>query len=66
MAKSLFTIDELTELTGLSRSTLYREIKSGRLFSLKIRGCRRVTQDALDRYLRNYETEHRESQAGLR
>ena len=43
--------EEVAELLGVSRSTVFRLMGSGQLQSLKIAGARRVTVEQLDRYL---------------
>jgi excisionase family DNA binding protein len=59
--KFVYTIAEVEELTGLSRSTVYRELRDGRLFSIRIRGTRRVPADALRRYIAELVRDAREA-----
>lgn len=43
MGSNLITIDEATEVLGISRSTLWRRVRSGEIPSVK-RGGRRLVQ----------------------
>ena len=47
----LLSLTEVGERTALSRSTLYREIESGRLTAVKIGKSVRVTDSELRRYI---------------
>ncbi|MGL5857881.1 MAG: helix-turn-helix domain-containing protein [Angustibacter sp.] len=47
MDKLLFTPREAAVLLGVGRSKVYEWITSGRLSSVKVDGCRRITRDAL-------------------
>ena len=51
MSNALLSIPDACHELGISRSTLYRLISSGALDSIKIRGCRRITRQAIDRYI---------------
>lgn len=42
-----FRIDDVTEITGLSRATIYRLIAAGKLRTTKIGGCRVVPASSL-------------------
>lgn len=53
--KSLLTIDAAARELRVSRSTLYRLIQSRALPAVKLRGCRRVSRTALDRYITSLE-----------
>lgn len=64
MDKLLYTLDEVSELTGLSRATLYRRIASGQLVSLSIGRSRRVSASALHRFITVMERESRLHIAG--
>lgn len=48
---SLLTVPQVLELTGLGRSTLYQEIMSGRLRSMKIGRLRRIPSDELQAWI---------------
>ncbi len=47
----LVTIVEAARLLAVSRSTVYRLMKSGAIASVRIRGSRRIPASALRRYL---------------
>ena len=53
--KSLLTIDAAARELHVSRSTLYRLIQTRALPAVKVRGCRRVSRTALDRYITSLE-----------
>jgi len=42
-----YSIDEASEITRLSRTTIYKLIAVGKLKTIKIGGCRRVSAKAL-------------------
>jgi len=46
-----YTIPETQKILKVSRATLYRMFREGRLASIKIGSCRRVTDDAIDAVL---------------
>lgn len=46
-----YTIPETGRILRVSRATLYRMFREGRLASIKIGNCRRVTDDAIDAVL---------------
>lgn len=64
MDKLLYTLNEVSELTGLSRATLYRRIASGQLVSLSVGRSRRVSASALQRFVTVMERESRIDIAG--
>ena len=47
MEKLLLTAREAAEVLGVGRSKVYELIAAGRLRSVKVDGCRRVTRAAL-------------------
>lgn len=52
-----FSIDDIAAQTDLSRRTIYLEIASGRLQTIKIRGRRLVLPQQRDAWLRSYVAE---------
>ena len=55
MDQLLYTIDETAEILCSSRTSVYRLIKSGRLMSVKVSGSRRVTRQAIERFVASLE-----------
>jgi excisionase family DNA binding protein len=51
----MLSIPMVSERTSLSRSTLYREIDSGRLKVVKIGKSVRITEQALQEYIKGLE-----------
>lgn len=49
--RRLYTIPQVVEQTGFSRSTVYEQIASGRLRAVKLGRSVRVTTDELDRWI---------------
>ncbi len=47
----LLSVREVCALTGLGRTSLYQELRSGRLRSLRIGGRRLVPADALEAWI---------------
>ena len=47
MEKLLLTAREAAEVLGVGRSKVYELMATGRLRSVKVDGCRRVTREAL-------------------
>lgn len=45
------------EYSGLSRSSLYEEISAGRIRSYRVRGCRLIDREELDRYISSHSEE---------
>ena len=64
MEKLLLRVEEVAESTGLSRATINREIRSGRLLSVKIGRCRRIPHQALENFVRDLTRQHKEAAAG--
>lgn len=52
---SLHQLSAVSERTGLSRSTLYREIDAGHLRALKIGRSIRISESELVRYIHSLE-----------
>lgn len=50
MSKIVYTINEVIELTGLSRSKIYQEIREGRLKAKKCGRRTLVTSEALQNW----------------
>jgi excisionase family DNA binding protein len=55
MDQLLYTIDETAEILRSSRTSVYRLIKSGLLVSVKVSGSRRVTRQAIERFITSLE-----------
>lgn len=53
--EKLLTIEAAAELFSVSPQLLYREMKTGRLQFKKIGKLRRVTEDALKKWLQNQQ-----------
>jgi len=51
----LLPLNEVSERTALSRSTIYREIDAGRLVAVKIGKSVRVTESELRRYIESLQ-----------
>jgi len=49
--KLLLTPTEAAETLGVGRSTLYQLLASGRLRSVRIGTCRRISRDAIHEFL---------------
>ena len=54
-------VDTSAELAGISRATLYKEIKAGRLRTFKVGARRLISIDALRDWIRDREAETQES-----
>ena len=50
-ARRAYRPEEVGDLLGVSRSTVYRIMGEGLLDSIKVGGSRRITGEQLDRYL---------------
>jgi len=50
--RASYRIDEVAKMLGVSRGTVYAEVRAGRLRTVKIRMCTIVLAEDLDRYLR--------------
>ena len=48
---------EAADILGTSRVTIHKMIKEGQLKSFKVRRLRRISQDAIDEFIRNAEAE---------
>jgi excisionase family DNA binding protein len=53
--KLAYTIPQAAALSSISRATIYREMETGALASIKVRKRRLVTAEALKRWLKNAE-----------
>lgn len=53
----VFTLDELAEILTISKRSLYRFIKNGRLKGVRIGKAWRVTQAQLDDFLESCKVE---------
>jgi excisionase family DNA binding protein len=53
LAKIAYRITEATEVAGLGRTTIYDEIKAGRLKAIKVAGRRLILRDDLEAFLRS-------------
>jgi len=51
----LLSLNEVSERTALSRSTIYREIDAGRLIAVKIGKSVRITDSELRRYIESLQ-----------
>ena len=51
MERLLLTVDEVAEALALSRSTIYRLLKSGDLVATRIGTATRVPKSSLDRFV---------------
>jgi excisionase family DNA binding protein len=49
--KLAYSIEEVAEMTGLSRSLLYDEMNAGRLDYIKVGRRRAITRDQVDAFL---------------
>jgi excisionase family DNA binding protein len=49
--KPLLTINEVANLLGISKFTVYRMLKDGEIQATKLRGSIRIFGDALEKYI---------------
>ncbi len=49
--RRLFTVAEVAEITALSERTVYSLMYAGKLESVKVGACRRVTAEQLETFL---------------
>ena len=49
--RASYRIDEVANMLGVSRGTVYAEVRAGRLRTMKIRECTIVLAKELDRYI---------------
>ena len=47
----LLTVDQVTEILSVSRTTVYSLLKSGELLSVKLGSSRRITDSALEEFI---------------
>ncbi len=55
MDKQLFTVQEVSEITGLGRSLLYEKLRNGELRSLTVGRARRVSKRAIEDFVQTLE-----------
>lgn len=53
----LLTVEQVTEILNIGRTTVYELINSGELPSITIRRCRRVLRSDLDAYIARLRSE---------
>ena len=51
----MFSPKQVAQILNISRSQVYVLLKAGELESVSIRGCRRVSEDQLVRYIKVLE-----------
>ncbi len=59
----LLAPEEAAETLGVGRTTLFRLLSEGRLASVRIGGCRRITPDALHDFVVGLDGAHRQQPA---
>lgn len=64
MEKQALSIDAATEVMGLSRPTIYREIQAGRLRTFHVGRRRYISADAIREYIAAREAEAAQAAAG--
>ena len=64
MDQLIFKIEEAAKVLGTSRSTVYRLMTSGQLVSIKVGRSRRVTRQALERFVKAMDDRARQDLAG--
>lgn len=52
---SWLTVPDVVKVTNLARTTVYEEINSGRLRSVKVRGSRRIPASALAEFMSRFD-----------
>lgn len=62
----VYSIPEVAEILGLSRSSVYRLVNEGKLEALAVRSLLRVRPSALDRYLDDLQRQYRERMVSRR
>jgi len=55
--KLAFSVEDAAEVAGVSRATLYAEIKSKRIETFKIGSRRLISLSAIEKYIRAREAE---------
>ena len=50
---NLFTVKEVAKMLRLTEKTVYKMLKAGTIASVKIGGALRVTQDELDKVMKD-------------
>jgi excisionase family DNA binding protein len=51
LGKQLYRVQEVVESLGLSRSTIYEQMRSGRLGSVKVGRSRRIPAEAITEFV---------------
>lgn len=51
-----YSINDVLKMLGICRSTLYKEIKSGRLEIRKVRSRTIILKESLDKYIESLDT----------
>jgi excisionase family DNA binding protein len=59
VVRQLYRVEEVANILGMGRSTVFDLIRSGRLASVKEGAMRRVTDDAIRDYVRKLTEEGR-------
>ena len=57
VVRQLYRVEEVADILGMGRSTVFDLIRSGRLASVKEGAMRRVTEDAIRDYVRKLTQE---------
>lgn len=52
----LFTVDETAQMLRVSRSRVFRLLRSNHLASVRIGGSRRVTRDAIEQFVEQLQS----------
>jgi excisionase family DNA binding protein len=59
VVRQLYRVEEVANILGMGRSTVFDLIRSGRLASVKEGAMRRITDDAIRDYVRKLTEEGR-------
>jgi excisionase family DNA binding protein len=59
VVRQLYRVEEVANILGMGRSTIFDLIRSGRLASVKEGAMRRITDDAIRDYVRKLTEEGR-------
>lgn len=62
----VYSISEVAEILGLSRSSVYRLVSEGHLEALAVRSRLRVRPSAINRYLDDLQRQYRERMVNRR
>jgi len=58
MPTRMFTVPQIAKMLNVSRSQIYTLFASGELSSVLVGGCRRITENQLNNYLRKLEEQY--------